>query len=58
MIVTCVLRGFALDWVPIRTIYAGESSHIRPWQHLLGFARVVWQTRHRLRQHRQEGKHS
>lgn len=44
MIVTCVRRGFVLDWVPIRTIYAGETSHINPIQHL-NFLRAVWQTR-------------
>ncbi len=49
MIVTCVQRGFALDWVPIRTIYAGEKSHINPWRHLVNFLRVVWQTRRRMR---------
>ena len=27
MITTCLRRGFTLDWVPIRTIYAGETSH-------------------------------
>ena len=53
MIVTCVQRGFALDWVPIRTIYAGERSHIRPWQHVVNFSRFVWQTRHRLKRHKQ-----
>lgn len=45
MIVTCVRRGFTLDWVPIRTIYAGERSHIHPWHHTVNFFRVVWQTR-------------
>jgi glycosyltransferase involved in cell wall biosynthesis len=45
MIVTCVRRGFDLDWVPIRTIYAGETSHVRPWHHTVHFFRVVWQTR-------------
>ena len=45
MIVICVQRGFKLDWVPIRTIYAGEGSHIRPWHHTLNFTRMVWQTR-------------
>ena len=49
MIVTCVQQGFALDWVPIRTIYAGEKSHINPWRHLVNFLRVVWQTRRRMR---------
>lgn len=52
MIVTCVQRGFALDWVPISTIYAGESSHIHPWQHAVNFLRIVWQTRRRLRQNK------
>lgn len=45
MIVTCVRRGFVLDWVPIRTIYAGETSHINPLQHIKSFLRVVWWTR-------------
>jgi len=49
MIVTCVQRGYVLDWVPIRTIYAGERSHINPWQHFVNFSRVVWQTRRRMR---------
>ena len=49
MIVTCVECGYTLDWVPIRTIYAGESSHIQPWHHLVHFFRVVWQARQRMR---------
>ena len=49
MILICIQRGFKLDWVPIRTIYAGERSHIRPWHHTVNFFRVVWQT-HRAMQ--------
>lgn len=49
MITTCVRRGYRLAWVPIRTIYAGEGSHIRPWQHARNFARVVRQTRAAMR---------
>lgn len=45
VIVICIRRGFVLDWLPIRTIYAGEGSHIRPWQHTLNFLRMVWQIR-------------
>jgi glycosyltransferase involved in cell wall biosynthesis len=45
MIVVCVRAGFVLDWVPIRTIYAGEKSHIRRAHHVKHFFRVVWQTR-------------
>ncbi len=49
MIVTCVTRGFKLAWVPIRTIYADESSHINPWHHTVNFIRLVWRTRRRIR---------
>ncbi len=28
MITVCVMAGYTLSWVPIRTIYAGEESHI------------------------------
>ena len=50
MLVTSLQHGFRLDWVPIRTIYAGETSHIHPLQHLIHFSRVVWQTRKRMKQ--------
>ena len=49
MIVTCIQQGFKLDWVPIQTIYAGESSHIAPIQHAANFLRVVRQTRQRTK---------
>lgn len=45
MIVRCIQFGFKLDWVNIRTIYAGEKSHIRPLAHLAGFLQVCWRTR-------------
>jgi glycosyltransferase involved in cell wall biosynthesis len=45
MIVRCVQRGFRLAWIPIRTIYTGEKSHIRPWHHSFHFLRVVLETR-------------
>lgn len=45
MIVICVRNGFVMVWVPIRTIYAGESSHIDPVHHLTNFLRVAWKTR-------------
>jgi glycosyltransferase involved in cell wall biosynthesis len=50
MIVICVQRDFVLDWVPIRTIYAGETSHIDPWHHTVNFLRMVWQTRRSTKQ--------
>lgn len=49
VIVRCIQAGFSLNWVPIRTIYAGETSHIQPGKHFLNFMRVVFQTRRRMR---------
>lgn len=49
MIVVCIQRGFSLAWVPIRTIYTGESSHINPGKHIKEFSRMVLQTRKRRR---------
>jgi glycosyltransferase involved in cell wall biosynthesis len=49
MIVTAVRCGFGLAGVPIRTIYAGETSHIRPVPQTVHFFRVVWQTRRAMR---------
>ena len=54
MIVQCLARRYALEWVPIRTIYGDQGSHIRPWHHTVNFFRVVWQTR-RARTRRQSG---
>lgn len=50
MIITCVERGYHLGWVPIRTIYGDEPSHINNWQHFSNFLRIVWETwRRRVR---------
>jgi glycosyltransferase involved in cell wall biosynthesis len=45
MVAVCLRMGYRLDWVPIRTIYQGEKSHIRPWQHVWNFLRVAWKVR-------------
>ena len=45
MITTCIRKGWPIAWVPIRTIYAGEPSHIRPWAHFTSFARMVRRAR-------------
>ena len=50
MITICIRAGYRLDWVPIRTIYAGEGSHIRPLAHLRGFLRVVRRARREVRE--------
>lgn len=49
MIVVCIQSGYALEWVPIRTIYRDEGSHIQPLQHTLEFTRMVLQTRRRMK---------
>ena len=41
MIARCLALGLKLEWVPIRTIYAGEPSHIRPWAHVTSFLRAA-----------------
>ncbi|MEP0761979.1 MAG: glycosyltransferase family 2 protein, partial [Chloroflexota bacterium] len=59
MIVTCVQRGYRLAGVPIRTIYEGEESHIKPIPQTVHFMRVVWATRQAMRRARQrEGRRS
>jgi glycosyltransferase involved in cell wall biosynthesis len=40
MIARCIALGLPIAEVPIRTIYAGEPSHIRPWRHFTEFMRV------------------
>ena len=45
MIARCIALGLPIDWVPIRTIYAGEPSHIRPWRHFTEFLRVTRKAR-------------
>ncbi|MEO6207961.1 MAG: glycosyltransferase family 2 protein [Candidatus Limnocylindrales bacterium] len=49
MIARCIALGLPLSWVPIRTIYAGEPSHIRPVRHLREFARVTRKARRIVR---------
>jgi glycosyltransferase involved in cell wall biosynthesis len=48
MLVTCLKQHFDLEWVKIRTIYAGESSHIHPLEHVGNFLRLVWVTHQRM----------
>ena len=56
MIVTCVLKGYSLDWVPIRTIYAGETSHIRPLRHLAKFLQITIKTNRLMRKIQRNNK--
>ena len=40
MIARCIALGLPIADIPIRTIYKGEPSHIRPWRHFTQFLRV------------------
>ena len=48
MIVIAAKRDWLIDWVPIRTIYADEVSHIRPVDHVVNFFRMVNATRKKM----------
>lgn len=48
-ITTCIRLGGLIAWVPIRTIYAGAPSHIRPLDHLREFSRIVRRARRDVR---------
>jgi glycosyltransferase involved in cell wall biosynthesis len=45
MIVECARRGWAIAWVPIRTIYGAEESHINPVTHVARFLTLAWRIR-------------
>ena len=49
MIARCIALDLPLAWVPIRTIYAGEPSHIRPLAHLRSFVAVSRKARRIVR---------
>ena len=52
MIMVCVKLGLTLDWVDIKTIYAGESSHINPWEHGVNYLRILRLVRRSMREQR------
>jgi glycosyltransferase involved in cell wall biosynthesis len=45
MIAICLREGWPIDWVPIRTIYGDERSHIKPMRHLREFIEVTGRAR-------------
>jgi glycosyltransferase involved in cell wall biosynthesis len=49
MIMRCVLNGQKLGWVTIKTIYAGEHSHITPVKHAWRFIMLTFRTRRVMR---------
>jgi glycosyltransferase involved in cell wall biosynthesis len=48
MIVKCIQYHFALDWVPVSTIYGDEISHISPLKHGYKFVQVSLRARKTL----------
>ena len=41
MIFACLNAGLSIDWVPIKTIYADEKSHISPISHISNYFRIM-----------------
>ncbi len=41
MIFACLDAGLSIDWVPIKTIYANEKSHISPLSHISNYFRIL-----------------
>jgi len=54
MIVQAVEIGLRLAWVPIRTIYQGETSHFRVVDDSKEFLKIVWTARQRIRRARRQ----
>ncbi|MGB8252847.1 MAG: glycosyltransferase family 2 protein [Anaerolineaceae bacterium] len=55
MVVLALKHSLGIGWVPIKTIYAGEKSHIKPIDHLFNFLRVTvkaWQSVHEIKERR------
>jgi glycosyltransferase involved in cell wall biosynthesis len=49
MVVLALKRHLGLAWVPIRTIYTGGPSHIKPLPHLYNFLRVCFKAHRAMR---------
>jgi glycosyltransferase involved in cell wall biosynthesis len=41
MIFACLHAGLSIHWVPIKTIYADEKSHISPLSHIANYFRIL-----------------
>lgn len=50
MIVICIRRGYQLGWVPIKTIYNQEPSHINHVKHVYNYLRLLRRVRKQIRQ--------
>lgn len=56
MIMRCVMDAHKLSWVTIKTIYAGEKSHITPVRHAWRFFLLTFRTRRVMRMHLRKSK--
>lgn len=50
MVALCLKHRLGLEWVPIRTIYGDEKSHIQPLQHVANYFRITRNVRRRMRE--------
>jgi glycosyltransferase involved in cell wall biosynthesis len=50
MIAICLRQGWPIDWLPVRTIYGDERSHIRPLRHLREFLGATRRARRIVRE--------
>jgi glycosyltransferase involved in cell wall biosynthesis len=41
IVIRCIHLGYSLAWIPIRTIYGDEKSHISPLKHVVNYFRVT-----------------
>jgi glycosyltransferase involved in cell wall biosynthesis len=49
MIVLALKHNLGLNWIPIKTIYTGGASHIKPLPHMINFTRVCLKAHRALR---------
>jgi glycosyltransferase involved in cell wall biosynthesis len=54
MIMRCVINKEKISWVTIKTIYAGEHSHIAPIRHAWRFLLLTFRTRRVMRAYYRE----
>lgn len=58
IILKCVLKGYKISWIPIKTIYNDkQNSKITPLRHVWRFYRLVYQTRKIIREHKKQLKY-
>lgn len=50
MIVICLRQGYRLGWLPIKTIYNQEPSHINHLKHVFQYLRLLWRVRRQMRE--------